>query len=187
MGWRKSSLSNGNTSDRPIPNSYWVSPGRLAAGEYPGAPDLASARTKLRAVLESGVDHFIDLTETRDRLEPYMQIVEEEARLLDKSVSRENYPIRDLSVPRSSEEMTSILDASDNAMSQEGTVYVHCWGGIGRTGTVVGCWLVRHGLSGEEALTRVNDLWMGMAKAHPSRSSPETSEQRKYVLDWRES
>ena len=31
-------------------------------------------------------------------------------------------------------------------------VYVHCWGGIGRTGTVVGCWLVRHGMTGDEAL-----------------------------------
>ena len=26
-------------------------------------------------------------------------------------------------------------------------VYVHCWAGVGRTGTVVGCWLIRHQLA----------------------------------------
>ena len=31
-------------------------------------------------------------------------------------------------------------------------MYLHCWGGVGRTGTVVGCWLVRHGRTGDEAL-----------------------------------
>ena len=32
---------------------------------------------------------------------------------------------------------------------------MHCWGGVGRTGTTVGCWLVRHGRSGTEALAEL--------------------------------
>ena len=184
---RKFSLNIGNTPDRPIPNSYWIQPGRFAAGEYPGAPDLGSAEAKLRDMLEAGIDHFIDLTGEADRLKPYIQIAEKEASHLGRSVNRESHPITDLSVPRRPEEMTSILDAIDNALDNDRTVYVHCWGGVGRTGTVVGCWLVRHGLSGEEALAQVSEWWMGMAKAHPDRSSPETPEQRQYVMDWRES
>ena len=83
--------------------------------------------------------------------------------------------------------MATILDAIDDALDSGDTVYVHCWGGIGRTGTVVGCWLVRHGCTGEEALAQVAEWWMGMAKASPYRSSPETYEQRQYVLGWGES
>ena len=50
--------------------------------------------------------------------------------------------------------MTRILDDVDAALADGGAVYVHCWGGIGRTGTVVGCWLVRHGLDDGDPIAR---------------------------------
>lgn len=37
----------------PIPASYWVVPGRLCAGEYPGAGETAKAREKLRQFLDA--------------------------------------------------------------------------------------------------------------------------------------
>ena len=180
-------LRDTNTPDRPIPNSYWVQPGRFAAGEYPGAPDRSSAVAKLRDLLEAGIDHFIDLTEAEEPLEPYDQIAKEEARLMGKEVKWERHSIVDVSIPKSPEQMTGILDAVDAAMDSGDTVYLHCWGGIGRTGTVIGCWLVRHGLTGEEALAQVAQWWSGMAKAYWGGSSPETHEQREYVRGWRES
>ena len=64
--------------DRPIPNSYWVIPGRFAAGEYPGAIEPRNAATKLRSLLSAGIDHFIDLTEAGELL-PYAEIAKEEA------------------------------------------------------------------------------------------------------------
>ena len=36
------------------------------------------------------------------------------------------------------------------------TVYLHCRGGIGRTGTVLGCYLVRQGQTAEEALASID-------------------------------
>ena len=94
--------------------------------------------------------------------------------------------IRDLDVPRSRDEMSRILDEIDAALALGHTVYVHCWGGIGRTGTVVGCHLVRHGLTGDEALAAIARLWPTMQKSHRRDRSPETAAQHAWVRGWRE-
>ena len=179
-------MNPADSSDRPIPNSYWVVPGRFAAGEYPGDKDRNEAAAKLSTLLSAGIDHFIDLTEPSEGLEPYADIAEVEAAGLGLDVVHGRHSIVDVGVPSSPQEMADILDAIDDALDEEGTVYLHCWGGVGRTGTVVGCWLVRHGRTGDEALAQVEEWWQGMAKASPRRRSPETGEQRSYVRDWTE-
>ncbi len=83
--------------------------------------------------------------------------------------------------------MRAILDAIDQHHEAGRVVYVHCWGGIGRTGMTVGCWLVRHGLAPAEALARVNDGFRSIPKLArmPGRTSPDTSAQTQVVLRWR--
>jgi hypothetical protein len=39
----------------PFPKSYWVIPGRLLAGAYPGAKDPAEAAGKLKALFDAGI------------------------------------------------------------------------------------------------------------------------------------
>ncbi|MDE2901001.1 MAG: protein-tyrosine phosphatase family protein, partial [Chloroflexota bacterium] len=165
---------------------YWVVPGALLAGEYPGALQQADARRKLHALVEAGVTEFIDLTTVRE-LEPYKELLLEEAALIGVTASHARHPVDDMNVPQSHREMVAILDAMDVAVRADRLVYVHCWGGIGRTGTVVGCWLVRHGLSGEDALARLDTLWRAMEKAPSRVSSPETPAQFSYVRNWSES
>jgi protein-tyrosine phosphatase len=72
--------------------------------------------------------------------------------------------------------MTTILDRIDELLAAGEVVYVHCLAGIGRTGPVVGCYLVRRGMSGPDALDTVERL---------RGAPPETPEQRRLVLDWR--
>ena len=91
-----------------------------------------------------------------------------------------------MDVPHTPADMTAILDAIDAALDGGKAVYVHCWGGVGRTGTVVGCWLVRHGSTASDALVQVAEGWQGMEKFTPERESPETSGQREYVRNWPE-
>jgi hypothetical protein len=96
-------------------------------------------------------------------------------------ISGKRFPIRDLDVP-SAETMNAILDEIDRCMGQGAAVYIHCWGGRGRTGTVVGCYLVRHGLTGEGALRRIAELRRNLPDEH--LSSPEMPDQVKMVRDW---
>ena len=182
-----------NTSEqgspsRPFNNGYWVIKGRFAAGEYPGDRDPARAARVLGSLLSQGIDHFIDLTEPRDGLEPYAQLAEDLAGGHGLSTAWTRHAIRDRDIPRSRAQMTAILDEIDAALGQGRGVYVHCWGGVGRTGTVVGCWLVRHGSSGEDALRQVNSWWQSMEKAalYWDWDSPEAPSQKEFVRSWSE-
>ena len=144
------------------PGAYWVRPGRLLAGPYPRQVD------RLR---EAGVTLFLDLTEEGEYgLPPY-------ATLLDGATRAVRQAVPDFSCP-APERMTEILDLLDAELAAGSVVYVHCYGGVGRTGTVVGCWLVRHGATGEEALEEIARLRGGPA--------PETAEQRELILSWAE-
>ena len=144
----------------PVPGSYWVEPGRLLAGAHPGA--------RLERFREAGVSVFLDLTEEGEYgLDAYEPLLGDGSRAV-------RIPIRDRTHP-GREEMVRILDLIDGLLADGEVVYVHCYGGIGRTGTVVGCHLVRHGLSGEEALATVARL----------RGLPvEMAEQRQFVRSW---
>lgn len=158
----------------PIPGAAWVRPGALLAGPYPAPHDDASGRARLRALLDAGVTIFVDLTETGE-CEPYEAALQAEATRRGRLIVHHRLPIPDFGVP-DDQRMAAILDALDAALMAGRVVYVHCRGGVGRTGTVVGCFLVRHGHRGEEAL-RLVDALLGPG-------SPETDEQRRLVQRW---
>lgn len=168
---------------RPIPDSYWISQNFLA-GEYPGSRHLAEARQKLQALLEAGISFFIDLTEEVERnisLKPYKQLLDEEAARLGRTVEYRRIPIRDVDVT-TPETMVEILDTIDAALAADKKVYVHCWGGIGRTGTVVGCYMVRHGMDGEEAIRKIAELRQGTPDE--GKTAPQTRAQRNMIINW---
>ncbi len=150
----------------PFPNSYWVGSDFLA-GHYPD-----QEQGEVAALVATGVTRFLDLTEPGER-EPY-------ASSLPEGLVHRRLSIPDFSVPTVAD-MRAILDRLDALLQEGHRVYLHCYGGLGRTGTVVGCFLVRHGCSGDEALSRIRALRLA---AGCSPHSPETDAQRTMVRSW---
>jgi len=165
----------------PIDNSYWIIPGKLLAGEYSRNLDHESSITKLQSLLDSGIRVFIDLTTPADGLSSYRDMLQ----TIDPQAECLTFPIPDVSVPDKRETTIAVLDAIDSALAMGKGVYIHCWGGVGRTGTMVGCWLARHGLAGDAALAKLEELW-GRCPKSRFRKSPETEPQRDYILSWKE-
>lgn len=164
----------------PFPESYWVLPGRFLAGPYPATRRMGHPSPRLTALLEAGITRFIDLTRDGE-LPDYGDALRDESYRFHP-VSRVRSSIGDFGLP-SEEQMIQLLDDIDDALEQGEKIYLHCQAGIGRTGTVVGCYLVRHGLSGRAALSHLNELRHRLPYPFPS---PETEAQRQFVIYWPE-
>jgi len=173
----------------PFPRSYWVLPGSLLAGFYPGSQDPVEAGAKLQALFDVGIRCIVNLMEPgeRDRsgllFSDYSGIFAEIAAGQAQEVCCLRFPVRDLDVPNEAI-MGQILEAIDAAIEAGRPVYVHCWGGIGRTGTVVGCFLICRGMADPETvIEQIRQLREGV-DAQWHRLSPETQGQIEFVRSW---
>ncbi len=171
----------------PCPKTWWVEEERFLAGCYPGDQKNAATQEKLQSLLDAGVRSFISLQEPDEKsrtgpFNPYIPLLRQLARGMNVEIECVNFPIRDRGVPTAGL-MRDILDAIQEAIEGGRCVCLHCWGGHGRTGTVVGCWLREHGLSGGDALGRITKL-----RRHDhylaGQISPQTDAQCSMVRDW---
>lgn len=160
----------------PLANSYWVTPGRLLGGEYPGGDTAHETRQRLRELAAAGVDCYVNLTRPGE-LPPYDTA-------LPAGTLYFHLPILDHGLPVDPDFMRQIQTVVAAALDAGRCVYVHCRMGIGRTGTVLGCRLVEEGRSGAAALEELNRAWQHCARARRWPSIPETREQREYVATW---
>lgn len=168
-------LARDDPPEPPLLNAYWMVPGRLMAGPYPGGYGGGRGAEAIRSLIEVGVTVFIDLTEEGEG-SSYESYLKGRARHL-------RIAVRDFDTP-SDEEMIRILDEIDQALLKGTVVYLHCFAGLGRTGTVVGCYLVRHGLDGDSALEAIRALRRDTL--FDDSSSPQTEAQRRMVRNWRD-
>lgn len=176
------------TMQHPYPQTWWVQPGLFLAGCYPGDLNPEKAEKKLSALLDVGIRTFICLQEEHEtnncgfEFEPYVPKLQQLAQQRGIAISTHRFPIQDDNIP-SPEQMKAILRIIKQSLNEKHPVYVHCWGGHGRTGTVVACFLIEQGRSPENVFGEIRQL-----RQHDEHlklySSPQSDVQRSFVESW---
>ena len=121
-----------------------------------GVKHLAAVDTKVwrgaapttegyRTLAAAGVTRVVDL-----RAEDNLDV--DDRWLASMGVEYVHIPVRDGQIP-SSTEVRQFLEA---VRTSEGTVFVHCGAGVGRTGTMAAAWLVASGAAGPTEAMRRN-------------------------------
>ena len=120
----------------------WLVPGRLAGTPWPGVVHDMDA--DLKALSRCGVTMLITLTE-----KDFPQDA-----LARHGLRNFHLPVYDHEPPTVAQ-IQMLLARMSAALRRGEVLAVHCLAGLGRTGTVLAAWLVREGLTAEEALRRV--------------------------------
>ena len=162
--------------NRPLPDSYWVIPDRLLAGEYPIGGDYSDARVRLARFREAGINYFIDLTEPGE-MPAYRHLLPVHAKYT-------NSPIADSRVPQGPAQMQGLITEIRAAIEARRPIYLHCRAGIGRTGLVAGCYLADESGNGKKAIKQLNELWRESERSLSWPQVPQTPEQTDYIRRW---
>jgi hypothetical protein len=157
-------------------HGWWVIPGRLLATEYPAGKTPEKTAAKLAVLRQAGITSFVDLTEAGEPtwggepMRPY-------AGDLYEGAAYRRCPIPDTGVI-DDDGYDAILAHIRAELDAGRVVLAHCWGGKGRTGTVIGCWLIdQEGLGFPAVLRRMQELREGTKKAdHPVPDTPEQAD-----------
>lgn len=161
------------------------------AGAYAGQPEPITHQERLSGLLNAGMRTFVNLMEEHETnnegkpFVPYLKVLQQIASEANERVDCVRFPIVDRYIT-TTVNMQNILDTIDRSLENNRPVYVHCFGGIGRTGTVVCCWLLRHGHATKEDVV---DVLTKLRKADTERAwrdAPENNMQVEFVLNWPE-
>ena len=178
-----------DVAELPFERSWWIDAGRVIGGRYPGTDNPARSGEMLARLLDIGVGLVVNLQQPAELghggrpFPDYAPALHRLAAERAAAVQVERFPIPDWGVT-TAQHMSLILGSIDATVAQGRRVYVHCWGGHGRTGTVAGCWLVRNGLTPAAALNAIRQA--RRHDPHLARErSPQSDDQRAMVRGWR--
>ena len=163
---------------KPTGYSYRVDE-NVWAGEYPVWEWEQGARMRqLKLFTDFGINYFLDLTENGE-MPPY-------APFLTNSIGRHTYPIPNGGVPNS---VGCVVDLfriiGDVIVSRPETkLYIHCVGGVGRTGTIVACYYIYfNGMSADDALAEMRRRFATHGRS-AWMSAPETATQVNFIREF---
>ena len=151
---------------------YWVNgpwPGKVALSARPRGDDWLP--DEIASWKKAGVASVLSLLtpdEVRD-----LGLTKEPAESRSQGLSFHSFPVPDRQVPESEAKLNAVLTESVSALKAGKNLLIHCRQGIGRTGLVAACLLVRSGMTPSAAVD--------MVSAARGIAVPETREQRDWI------
>lgn len=121
----------------------WIIPGQLLAISFPDESDYARFQA-------AGVACLINLT----------SVSHDSGHLSRAELVQRQIPVPDFTAPSPDQIDTAIAEIDERVRAGQ-AVAIHCHAGLGRTGTICACYLVRTGLSADGAMARVRGLRPG--------------------------
>jgi atypical dual specificity phosphatase len=143
-----------------VPNFSWVIENRLAGVSYPGSEDALALLGKL------GVQALLNLSEAPLPVDLLMKY----------KFHMEHLPLADFTAP-TLEQVERALVIIDGFLAQGLAVAVHCGAGLGRTGTILACYLVSQGSSARDAIEQVRMKRPGSVETPEQEAVIEAYEQ----------
>lgn len=177
------------TDVAPAARSYWVVPGWFLAGAYPSMPDVGPRRIeRVTELWKAGIRTYVNLVEESEQpwgkpFTPYWDDLDEITGGTGARAACLRFAVKDGRIPSVSL-MRSVLDAVDLSLEAGWPVYLHCFGGMGRTATAVGCWMLRHGLASKDDVLQVITRLRQADEERKDWDAPENDAQRAFVTAW---
>jgi hypothetical protein len=166
----KSSSSDISLIPQPTTHSNWVIQNKLALGSYPDP-----AVGFIDQLLSQGFNTFVCL-QTEEELKsfrPYRHLLPDTAKYIHFGVVDNDATASDEELVEFVDQLSVLLDSAEGEVK----MYLHCWGGHGRSGSVAVLLLVkREGLTLEEALLKANEQH-SLRKHNPLARIPQSEAQ----------
>ncbi len=123
---------------------------------------------------DHGINHVVSLIEEQEVAE--LGLDNQGEALATAGIGFTRFPVDNFDIPDQGAFRKLIADLNDRLAASE-TLFLHCFGGVGRAGTTASCLLVEHGWDADDAMAHVT-------KVRGFRS-PETDAQEDFVRRWR--
>lgn len=170
-------------NNEPFSQSFWVKEGMLCAGHYPSDRNESARSEKLNGLLDCGIQRVINLMEGHERNligEPFEDYSERLVQLASirniKSPKCFRIPLRDGRAPTIAQ-MQAVLMMIYDGIEHNIPTYIHSWGGHGRTGTAICCYLIGKGKTAEESITQL----LAWRDSLPRRHFPLENDQQSFI------
>ena len=151
---------------------YWLDetwPGHIALSARPRGGDWLA--DEVNDWKRAGVGTVVSLLEPQEERD--LDLQREAAEVRDNGMEFVSLPIPDRQVPRSEAGLANMLDKVERSLSDGKGVLIHCRQGVGRSGLVAACLLVKKGFSPGAAVEKIT--------ASRGVVVPETEEQREWI------